>query len=97
MRFDGVRSRFRQMLRSGQMLSAADLQRPISVTKGALVTMILKVGAMSLTTQGRALEQGSLGDFIRITNTHSNMTVTGKIEGPNVVSVAPPGNIALAD
>ncbi|HLN25787.1 MAG TPA: flagellar basal body P-ring formation chaperone FlgA [Patescibacteria group bacterium] len=84
-------------MRMGEMLSATVLQRPLAVAKGATVTMVLKVGAMSLTSQGRAIEQGSVGDVIRITNTRSNQTVTATIEGPNMVSVAPNGGVALAN
>ena len=51
---------------------------------------------MSLTSQGRAVEQGSVGDTIRITNTRSNMTVEGKIEGLNLVTV-PLNGTALAN
>ena len=76
-----------QPLKSGQMVSSNDIERQLAVAKGALVTMVLNAGTLNLTAQGRAVEQGSVGDTIRITNTHSNMTVEGKIEGLNLVSV----------
>ncbi|PKU26010.1 flagellar basal body P-ring formation chaperone FlgA [Telmatospirillum siberiense] len=87
----------RQTIRSGQMVSTADLQKPVAVARGALVTMVLKYGSMSLSTQGHAVEQGSVGDLIRVTNSHSNLTVEGRIEGPNVVSVSLNGATALAN
>lgn len=87
----------RQSLRSGQMISTSELQKPIAVARGALVTMVLKHGAMSLSSQGRAIEQGSVGDVIRITNNRSNLTVEGKVEGPNMVSVQLNGATALAN
>jgi flagellar basal body P-ring formation protein FlgA len=87
----------RQSLRSGQMLSSSDLQKPVAVARGALVTMVLRYGAMSLSSQGRAIEQGSVGDVIRITNTRSNLTVEGKVEAPNMVSVQLNGVTALAN
>ncbi|MDR3438533.1 flagellar basal body P-ring formation chaperone FlgA [Telmatospirillum sp.] len=87
----------RQPLRPGQMLSSAELQKPLAVLRGALVTMVLKSGAMSLSTQGHAIEQGSVGDVIRVSNSHSNLTVEGKIEGPNIVSVSMNGATALAN
>ncbi|HIJ38243.1 MAG TPA: flagellar basal body P-ring formation protein FlgA [Rhodospirillaceae bacterium] len=86
-----------QPLRSGQVVSSNDIERQVAVAKGALVTMILKLGSMSLTAQARALEQGSVGDRIRVTNTNSNMTVEGKIEGLNLVSVTPAGDVALSN
>ncbi|MTJ82614.1 MAG: flagellar basal body P-ring formation protein FlgA [Telmatospirillum sp.] len=87
----------RQMLRPGQMVSTADIQKPLAVLRGALVTMVLKSGTMSLSTQGHAVEQGSVGDVIRVTNSHSNLTVEGRIEGTNLVSVSMNGATALAN
>ena len=78
----------RQTLRSGEMVSTSEVQRPVAVARGALVTMVLRYGAMSLTAQGRAIEQGSVGDVIHVTNTHSNLSVEGRIDAPNVVSVS---------
>jgi flagella basal body P-ring formation protein FlgA len=87
----------RQGLRPGQMISTADLQKPIAVQRGALVTMVLRYGSMHLSAQGHAVEQGSVGDSIRVTNTHSNLTVEGKVEGPNMVSVSMTGGSPLAN
>lgn len=87
----------RQLVRSGQMISTSDLQKPVAVARGALVTMVLKNGSMSLSAQGHAVEQGSVGDVIRVTNSHSNLTVEGRIEGPNMVSVSLNGATALAN
>jgi flagella basal body P-ring formation protein FlgA len=52
---------------------------------------------MTLTTQGRSIEQGAVGDVVRVTNTHSNLIVVGKVTGANLVTVAPEGGIALAN
>ncbi len=87
----------RQSLRNGQMLSASDLQKPIAVQRGALVTMVLKYGTMALSTQGRAQEQGSVGDTIRVMNTHSNQIVQAKIESSETVSVPLMAGVALAN
>ena len=87
----------RQPLRSGQMISQSDLQKPVAVAKGALVTMVLKAGAMSLSAQGRALESGSVGEVIHVTNTHSNQTIEARVDGPNMVSVSLNGGLALAN
>lgn len=86
----------RRSLRAGMPVQSSDVQTPIAVTRGSLVTMVLKTDAMTLTSQGKALENGSVGDTIRITNTQSNHTVEAKVEGPNMVSVIPT-NRALAN
>ncbi|GHU03796.1 flagellar basal body P-ring biosynthesis protein FlgA [Alphaproteobacteria bacterium] len=77
----------RQSLREGQMIFSGSLQKPIAVKRGAQVVIVLKSGAMSLTTRGRALDQGSVGDTVRVQNTTSNMTIEAIVEGPNRVSV----------
>ena len=74
-------------LRTGQIVTLADLQRPVVVQRGALVTMVLRQGAMTLTVQARANEAGSAGDVIRVTNTNSNLVVPARVDGPNQVSV----------
>ena len=85
----------RSPMRVGQMVTNSEIQKPVAIVKGALVTLVLKSGTMTLSAQGRALEQGSLGDTIHVINTHSNLTVEGKVEGPNMVSVIPTGSVLV--
>jgi len=85
----------KQPLRSGQMVSMNDLQKPQVVARGGLVTMVLKFGPMTLTAQGRATEPGAVGDVIRVANASSNQIVEAKIDGPNMVSVTPNGSGTL--
>lgn len=92
----------RSTLRTGQTVALADLQHPVAVARGALVTVVLHQGAMTLSIEGRANDPGSIGDVIRVTNTRSNQIVPARVEGPNLVSVGigvtpMPGGIALAN
>jgi flagella basal body P-ring formation protein FlgA len=84
-------------LRANLPVPEGDLQRPLAVTRGAMVTLVLNYNGMALTAQGRAIDQGSLGDTVRVTNTHSNMTVEGVIDGTNRVRVSLTGPVALAN
>lgn len=79
--------------RPGQPLRRVDLQIPIVVAKGALVTMVLQSRGMALSAQGRAIEDGGAGQTIRVTNTQSKMTVEARVEGPGVVSVLPTARV----
>jgi len=79
----------RHLIQAGVPILAQDVQRPLVITKGSMVTLTLTSGAMTLTTQGRAIEDGALGDTVRVTNTSSNMTVEGRAEGMNRVAIAP--------
>ncbi|MHA1597399.1 MAG: flagellar basal body P-ring formation chaperone FlgA [Alphaproteobacteria bacterium] len=84
----------RRGLRPDTPIQISDIQRPLLVKKGGLVTMVLKTPAMILTSQGRALDNGSDGDLIRITNTQSNKTVqavvtrTGQVRVTSISSLA---------
>ncbi len=84
-------------LRANQLVSTTEIERPVAVARGALVTMVLKAGAMSLSAQGRAVDQGSIGDVIRVTNTHSNVVVQATVDGPNLVHVSLTSGVALAN
>ncbi|PWC33171.1 flagellar basal body P-ring formation chaperone FlgA [Azospirillum sp. TSO35-2] len=79
---------------TNQPVRLRDLQSPRMVDKGAMVTITLTTPAMSLTTQGKALQDGGRGDVIRVVNTQSNRVVEATVAGPNVVAVAKPGIIA---
>jgi flagella basal body P-ring formation protein FlgA len=87
----------RYQLRSGAPVRTVEVQKPVIVAKNSSVTMIVRSKFMSLTAQGRAIEDGSIGDVIRVTNVQSKQTVDAKVEGPGQVSVLPGGMRALAN
>ena len=87
----------KQGVRANQPLVTTDLQKPLAVARGALVAMVLSHGGLQLTAQGRAIDQGSLGEVIRVSNTHSNLTVEATIDGTNHVRVSLGGPVALAN
>lgn len=82
-------------LRVGQPIRTSEVRAPLLVTKGQVVTLIVKTPAMTLTSQGRAMEDGSRGDVIRITNTQSHTTVEGTINRAGVVTVRPAINLVM--
>ncbi|MBP2298781.1 flagellar basal body P-ring formation chaperone FlgA [Azospirillum picis] len=79
---------------TNQPVRLRDLQSPRMVDKGAMVTITLATPSMTLTTQGKALQDGGRGEVIRVVNTQSNRIVEATVAGPNVVAVAKPGTIA---
>lgn len=74
-------------LRPEQPVRANDIQRQILVPKGSLVTIVLKAPKMTLTVQGKALEDGSDGDTVRILNTQSNKVIEAEVTGAAKVAV----------
>jgi len=66
-----------------------DVRKPVLVTKNNAVTIKLKTDTMRLTATGRALEDGARGEMVRVVNTTSKNTVTGRVTGAETVSVRP--------
>ena len=79
-------------LRPETPIRIADIERPVLVPKGSLVTIILKKPGLSLTSQGRALQNGADGDTIRISNTNTSRTIEAVVIGANIVTVLPNGH-----
>lgn len=77
-------------------LTSSDVQMPVLVKKGDIVTIALKNGSISLTAQGRALDDGAEGAAIRVMNTSSKQTISAAVTGTGTVAVAAPsGALAL--
>ncbi|AWK86803.1 flagellar basal body P-ring formation chaperone FlgA [Azospirillum thermophilum] len=74
-----------------QPVRLRDLQSPRMVDRGALVTITLTTENLTLTAQGKALQDGGKGDVIRVVNTQSNRIVEATVTGSNLVAVAKPG------
>lgn len=77
----------RRGLKAGVPVRTTDVRRPVLVPKGSLVTLVLASPNMKLSAQGRAMEDGSDGQVIRITNTQSNTIIEGVVTGANRVAV----------
>ncbi len=78
----------RRGLRAGQPIRNGDVRAPIVVAKGSLVTMILKTRSMVLTSKGRAIENGAIGDTVKIMNTQSKTVIEAVVAGANWVTVS---------
>ena len=77
----------KRSLRPDEILRRSDIERPILVERGSLVTVTLIHGPMALTAQGKALEQGALGDTVRIVNRRSKTVFEGEVVGPGRAKV----------
>ena len=77
----------KRALRPGVPISAADVRRPVIVTKGDLVVIALQTPQMQLSARGQALNSGSKGDVIRVANIQSRQIVEAVVTGPGQVGV----------
>lgn len=78
----------KRSLRAGDPVRGADLRMPVLVPRNSLVTLRLKVANMTLTAQGRALDEGGLGSVVRVVNLKSNTVVQAVVSEAGVVDVA---------
>ena len=85
----------KRVIRAGTPVRLSAVQRPILVPKGSLVTMTLISPYMTLTSKGRALDNGSIGDTIRVTNTQRKSVVDSVVTGNNKVSVRPLDHVVM--
>lgn len=93
-RDDIVGQAARRSLPSGMPVRGGDLEAPTLVRRGALVTMEIKTPMMRLTARGKALDNGTLGETVRIRNVQSKRVVQGTVVGLDRVRIAPAGTVA---
>jgi flagella basal body P-ring formation protein FlgA len=74
-------------IRAGRPLRSYDIERPIAVERGKLVTILWSAPMMNLTVQGLALEPGGVGDAIRVSNTKSKTTVIAEVIDAQTVRI----------
>ncbi len=77
----------KRSLRPGVPVQSIAVQQPILVPKGSLVTIVLQAPRMTLTAQGKALENGTEGETIRVANSRSKKTIEAEVAGPGRVVV----------
>ncbi|MEX0760227.1 MAG: flagellar basal body P-ring formation chaperone FlgA [Tistlia sp.] len=75
-------------LRAGDPVRAGDLQAPVLVPRNAPVTLRYRSAGMTLTAQGRSLDEGGAGSLVRVVNLKSNTIVQAVVTQAGVVDVA---------
>lgn len=78
----------RRAMRSGDAVRLGDVQRPLIVKKGDLVTIIFETDGIMLTARGRAMANGALGDVIQVVNVQSHRTIDASVTGTGRVAVS---------
>jgi flagella basal body P-ring formation protein FlgA len=71
----------RRPLHPGQPVSRGDFASPVLVEPGALATLILQGSGFKIKTIVTPLEQGMLGQEVRVRNTESRQVVEAKVVG----------------
>jgi flagella basal body P-ring formation protein FlgA len=77
----------RRPLRAQEPLRLGDVQAPLLLHKGDIVTIILETPTMRLTAEGRALEDGAMGAPVHVANTKSGRVIDARVTGDGVVAI----------
>lgn len=79
----------RRALRLDEPVRLSDIEKPVLVERGSLVTIIHTMPGMTLTVRGQALQAGAEGAAIGVVNEQSKRVVQGTVTGPGQVTVSP--------
>lgn len=75
----------RRAFYKGQPINQGELRTPTLIKRNSIVQMQFARGAMTISAEGRALENGGLGDRIRVMNLGSKRIVTVVVTGADSV------------
>jgi flagella basal body P-ring formation protein FlgA len=84
---DAVGMEARVNLYPGRPIMAGDLRPPAVIGRNDIVTLQYRTGAISIVTEGRALDRAAEGERLRILNLSSRVTVTAVAIGPGLAEV----------
>lgn len=77
----------RRRIRTGAPIRFRDIQRPLLISKGTLVNMVVQTPFMILSTTGKALDSGAAGDTVRVQNTQSRQIVQAIVDARDRVRI----------
>ncbi|GLK65398.1 MULTISPECIES: flagellar basal body P-ring formation chaperone FlgA [Paracoccus] len=77
----------RVMVYEGRRIDPSALTEPTLIGRNQLVTLTYEKAALRIETEGRALSAGKVGQIIRVLNSSSRVTVSGR--------VAPDGSVIV--
>jgi flagella basal body P-ring formation protein FlgA len=75
----------------GRPIYAHELTAPVVLKKGKSVTMRFSTPRMDLRTNGEAMDDGAVGETVRVKNEESKKIVHAVVEGPETVRITPEG------
>ena len=72
---------------SGRAITNRAIRRVHAIKRGQNVTVVRYENMIKISMQGRAIQDGALGDKIRVLNIRSNKMVDGRVMGSGLVEV----------
>ncbi|MEM1074333.1 MAG: flagellar basal body P-ring formation chaperone FlgA [Pseudomonadota bacterium] len=84
---DVVGQEARTTLYAGRPILYDDVGPPALVARNQIVALRFQTSGLIITTEGRSLQRGGLGDRIRIMNLDSRSTLFGQVQADGTVTV----------
>jgi flagella basal body P-ring formation protein FlgA len=84
---DALGKEARVTLYPGRAIRATDVGPPALVERNQIVTLIYNAGGLGITTDGRALARGGLGDVIQVMNLSSRALIAGQVAENGIVYI----------
>ncbi|GFE49559.1 flagella basal body P-ring formation protein FlgA [Roseobacter cerasinus] len=84
---DVIGQEARTTLYAGRPILVDDIGPPAVVTRNQLVALRFETSGLIITTEGRSLERGGVGDRVRVMNLTSRATLFGLIQPDGSVRV----------
>jgi len=78
----------KRQLRAGIPLRETDVQKPLVIRKGDAVTMVFRAPGIELTSRGRAMTDGGVGDTVAVVNAQSLKQIDAVVLGAGTVNVS---------
>jgi flagella basal body P-ring formation protein FlgA len=78
----------RRTLLPGRPIPMAAIENPRVVANGAEVRLVYVEGGLTIIASGAALQDGGVGDVIKIRNSDSGVTVSGTVQPDGAVRVS---------
>ena len=78
----------KRQLRAGLPLRESDVQKPLVVRKGDAVTMVFRAPGIELTSRGKAMTDGGVGDTVAVVNAQSLKQIDAVVTGAGAVNVS---------
>lgn len=72
----------------GRVIPVSSLRQPYAVERGKTVRLVYRDGSLTISTPGMSLQNAAVGDFIRVRNIDSGVTVSGTVTQDGEVEVA---------
>ncbi|MBB3994228.1 flagella basal body P-ring formation protein FlgA [Sulfitobacter undariae] len=78
----------RVVLYAGRPIFLTDLAPPSVISRNQIVLLLYDTNGISISTEGRALERGAIGDRVRVMNLGSRATLFGVIADNGTIKVS---------